>query len=191
MDPDELGTLLDRHGAALTLYARQWLDRSDAPEDIVQEAFIKLAAQRPTPDRPVPWLFRVVRHDAINAAKRARRRRAHEQRAGLDAASWFETDPVSNRGPSAIDAESATEALRGLPLDQREVIVAHLWGGLRFAEIAALRDASTSQTHRLYQAGLDRLRQHLGVPCPDRATRTTATSTTSSDASTTFPKPIR
>ena len=43
MDSDLLGRLLDQHAAALTLYARQWCD---TPEDVVQEAFLKLAGLR-------------------------------------------------------------------------------------------------------------------------------------------------
>ena len=46
MDPDHLGYLLDRYLPALVLYARQWCR---APEDVVQEAFIKLARQAEPP----------------------------------------------------------------------------------------------------------------------------------------------
>ena len=49
MDPDLLGNLLDQHAAALELYAGQWCD---ATEDVVQDAFLKLAAQRVLPDNP-------------------------------------------------------------------------------------------------------------------------------------------
>ena len=65
MDSDWLGGLVDRYAAALELYARQWCH---APEDVVQEAFLKLVAQRPLPDQPAAWLFRVVRNGALNAA---------------------------------------------------------------------------------------------------------------------------
>ena len=72
MDSDELGRLIDRHAAALELYARQWCE---TPEDVVQEAFLKLAGQGGLPENPAAWLFRVVRNGAINAAKAAKRRR--------------------------------------------------------------------------------------------------------------------
>jgi DNA-directed RNA polymerase specialized sigma24 family protein len=61
--PEQLGRFFDEHARALTLYARQW---SDAPEDVVQDAFVSLARQWSVPDRVVPWLYRVVR----NAARR-------------------------------------------------------------------------------------------------------------------------
>ena len=57
MTPDLLGRLVDEHAAALTLFARQWCA---APEDVVQEAFVKLAARRPPPNDPAAWLYQVV-----------------------------------------------------------------------------------------------------------------------------------
>ena len=64
--PEILARLLDEQGAALTLYARQWCD---APEDVVQEAFVHLAYERPVPSNIVGWLYRVVRNGAISAAR--------------------------------------------------------------------------------------------------------------------------
>src|SRR5947199_5633999 len=87
MNHDLLAHLLDQHAAALELYARQWCD---TPEDIVQEAFLKLAGQRQVPDNPAAWLFRVVRNRAIDAGYAARRRRHHESVAAAGWSAWFE-----------------------------------------------------------------------------------------------------
>ena len=57
MTPQLLGQLIDDHAAALTLFARQWCA---APEDVVQEAFVKLSAQRPLPNDPVGWLLSLI-----------------------------------------------------------------------------------------------------------------------------------
>jgi DNA-directed RNA polymerase specialized sigma24 family protein len=62
--PEVLGRLFDEHAAALALFARQWCDTA---EDVVQDAFVALARQVPAPDRPVAWLYRVVRNGAIAA----------------------------------------------------------------------------------------------------------------------------
>ncbi len=79
--PDDLGRIFDEHAPALVLYARQWCD---TPEDVVQDAFVKLARQRVAPDRIGPWLFRVVRNAAINARRNDRTRRKIEaRRSGL------------------------------------------------------------------------------------------------------------
>jgi imidazolonepropionase len=85
MGPEFLGRLVESHAAALVLYARQWCS---APEDVVQEAFVKLAGQRPEPDCLTAWLYRVVRNRAVSAARTGRRRQHHEARAGRGEA-WF------------------------------------------------------------------------------------------------------
>jgi RNA polymerase sigma-70 factor (ECF subfamily) len=161
MDSDWLGGLVDRYAAALELYARQWCH---APEDVVQEAFLKLVAQRPLPDRPVAWLFRVVRNGALNAGLAARRRRHHEAEAASGAMNWFQSDTETSR-PDSLDSEAATAALQSLPLEQREAIVAHLWGGLTFEQIGELSGRSASTSHRQYIAGLTAIRERLGVAC--------------------------
>ena len=169
MNPDLLGRLIDRHAPALELYARQWCDTA---EDVVQEAFVKLAGQNPAPDHPAAWLFRAVRNGALNAATASRRRRRHEAQAAAGALAWFNPN-LSHE----LEPEQAQAALAALPMEQREVIVAHLWGGLTCAEIASLVESSASSIHRRYQAGIHTLREHLGVSCPLLSTRTGPTTT--------------
>jgi DNA-directed RNA polymerase specialized sigma24 family protein len=163
MEPEALARLVDAHAPALVLYARQWCA---APEDVVQEAFLKLARQRRPPDHPAAWLYRAVRNAAISAARAERRRRRHEAAAAGQSAAWF--FPAEGGG---LDGEAAAEALRGLPLEEREAIVAHLWGNLTFEQIGALAGVSASTAHRRYLAGLSALRERLRVPCPNEPTR--------------------
>ncbi len=160
MRPDDFVRLLDTHGPPLILYARQWCD---APEDVVQEAFLKLVSLRQLPRSVVPWLYRVVRNAALDANKAARRRQRREAAAARPLR-WF-VEP----GIEGLDATAAVEALQGLPEAEREVIVARLWGGLSFEDIASVSGCSASTAFRRYQAGLDALRKHLGVPCPIRS----------------------
>jgi RNA polymerase sigma-70 factor (ECF subfamily) len=160
MDPELLGRLLDRHAPALVLYARQWCDM---PEDVVQDAFVKLAGQRPTPRNPAAWLFRAVRNRAIDAGLATRRRRRHEHEAAAKAPHWFEDDPDH---AAAVDPQLAERELQRLPIEEREVIIAHLWGGLTFEQIAEAANCSSSTAHRLYARGLSSLRERLGVPWP-------------------------
>src|SRR5437773_2340316 len=115
MGPEQLGRLVDEHAAALILYARQWCA---APEDVVQEAFLKLVVQKRCPDRPLAWLFRVVRNAAISAGRSERRRHHHEAIAAAREPAWF--TPVALPG---LDTEAAAAALQTLPVQQREVIV--------------------------------------------------------------------
>ena len=103
MDPDFFIRLVDRHAAALELFAAQW---TAAPADVVQEALVKLCQQDPLPERVVPWLYRVVRNQAISALRSESRRRRHEASAARYAPVWFEPSP-----DAAFDAAAATEAL--------------------------------------------------------------------------------
>ena len=157
--PELLTTLMDRHAAGLVLFARQWCA---APEDVVQAAFLKLARAGTPPDSLLPWLYRVVRHGAIDAGRADRRRRQHEAHAAERAPCWF-TPPDD---PTGLDAQAAAEALQSVPLEFREVVVAHLWGGLTFEQIAATVGGSASTAHRRYAAGIDLLRERLQVPAP-------------------------
>jgi RNA polymerase sigma factor (sigma-70 family) len=163
MEPEWLGGLIDRLAAALELYARQWCE---SPEDVVQEAFLKLAGLPEAPSNPDAWLFRAVRNGAINAGIAGRRRRRREAEAAVAADSWFEHRPEVR-----IEPDSARAALESLPVEQREVIVAHLWGGLSFGQIGEIAGTSSSSAHRLYHAGLMALRSRLEVPCRPTASR--------------------
>jgi RNA polymerase sigma-70 factor (ECF subfamily) len=156
MDAHLLARLIDERAAALVLFARQWCA---APEDVVQEAFVKLASLRSPPERPVAWLHRVVRNGALSAARAERRRRRHESAAARSPA-WFAPEGAD------LDGEAVTRALQGLPGEEREVVVAHLWGGLTFEEIAEVIGSSPSTAHRRYAAALASLRERLHVPCP-------------------------
>jgi RNA polymerase sigma-70 factor (ECF subfamily) len=154
--------LIDAHAAPLVLWARQWCG---APEDVVQDAFLKLVRQRQPPRDPVAWLYRVVRNGAIDAGKTARRRQARES-AVARPERWFVEAEVEG-----LDAETAVAALRKLPLEQREIIVARHWGGLSFEQIAEVAGCSVSSAFRRYGAGIDALRKELGVSCPNRCPR--------------------
>ena len=164
MDPEHLGFLIDRHSAALVLFARQWCA---APEDVVQEAFIKLIRQTPPPRQPAAWLFATVRNGAISQGRSERRRLNHENRAAERAPGWF----TPSDDPAGLDAAVAAGALAQLPIEQRESIVAHLWGGLTFEQIAEISGGSTATVWRRYTAGLTALRERMGVPCPTASTK--------------------
>lgn len=151
IDPEFLGQVFDEHAPALVLYARQWCA---TPEDVVQDAFVKLARLRDPPERVLPWLFRVVRNAAINAGRDDRSRRRLEARSSGGAA-WLSSDD------ERIDADHATALLAELDAETREVIIARFWGGLKFEEIARLQGCSVTTAHRRYQGGLTLLNERL------------------------------
>jgi RNA polymerase sigma-70 factor (ECF subfamily) len=159
MGPEQLADLVDRYATALVLYARQWCA---CPEDVVQTAFLKLVRIRTPPDNLLPWLYRVVRNGAIDASRAARRRYRYEAAAADSAPRWF----APSYDPSGLDAQAAAAALADLPAETREIIVAHIWGGLTFEQIAEAVGSSAATCYRRYAAGLEVLRQKLGAERP-------------------------
>ena len=157
VDPGLLGHLLDRHAAALGLFARQWCG---SPDDVVQEAFLKLAEQDRAPSDPVAWLYRVVRNRAISRGRSDSRRRRHEREAATRRPPWV-CDASDRPASEHIDAQAAANALETLPAEDREIIVARLWGGLTFQQIGQLIGASDSSAHRRYTKAIQSLKAAL------------------------------
>lgn len=69
---------------------------------------MQLVRQVRVPDRPVAWLYRVVRNGAISAARRDNRRQRTEKTAIGQTRRWFAAD-----GESPLDAELAALCARG------------------------------------------------------------------------------
>ena len=152
-----MAEIVDAHADALLLFARQWSDAS--AEDVVQEAFLQLVRRVKANDRPenvVAWLHRVVRNELITRHHGRRRSRAREERVAAQRPGWFEPS-VDTR----LDAIHAAEKLETLPIEQRETVVARIWGGLSFEEIADLTKTSRSTAHRRYLSAIDTLRKGL------------------------------
>jgi RNA polymerase sigma-70 factor (ECF subfamily) len=63
-----------------------------------------------------------------------------------------------------VEEEELTQlrrALNQIPYEQREAVVLHLKGGMKFREIADLQSVSLSTIHGRYRYGLDKLRTLL------------------------------
>ncbi len=133
--------------------------RCRAPEDCVQEAFIRLAAQDPTPDDPLAWLARVVRNQAISQARQATRREQRERVVAAQSPGWFEA-PLQS---SDLQPRHVQQALAQLPSEEREILVAHVWGGLSIRQIATAFELSRSTVHRRYTSAIEQLRNELEV----------------------------
>jgi RNA polymerase sigma-70 factor (ECF subfamily) len=154
MHPQVFAELIDRHGPALQLFARQWCE---SPEDVVQDAFCQLARQTTWPGDPVAWLFRTTKNRAIDVGKAARRRSRRETLAARSVR-WFQMDESDSS-----DTDAAIAALETLIPEQREVIVARLWSDMTLEQIAEVVGCSVSTAHRRYEMGIRALQSTLGV----------------------------
>jgi len=158
-DDHELQSIVETAFGPLLLYARQW-NEEDA-EDAVQTALLTFfkkfgGGQKAVPENPVGWLFRVVRNEMNLRLRKEKTRRKHEQQYSEVCEPWFISTAETNH-----DAAILTENLRKLPLENREVIVAKIWGELSFEEIAKLLGTSRSTAHRRYVEGLEQLKNSI------------------------------
>ncbi len=153
---DRLQQLIEAHGAALTLYARTWCH---VPEDAVQEALVDLLRQSPLPDEPIAWLFTTVRRRAMNLARGERCRREHHRRAAELRDHWFVED-----SDAVLASAELARMLERLPLLEREVVVARVWGQLPFEQVAELVEISCSAAHRRYRRALELLAEMMDPP---------------------------
>lgn len=154
MTPQQLEILVSAHRRPLELFAAQW---TLAPEDCVQEAFLKLFANELPITNCRAWLYRVVRNLAIDSGRSESSRKRREELAGKNR-NLFETKNSNSLNPFEVE-----RALQQLTDEQREVIVTKLWGQLTFDEIGEALEIATSTAHRRYQLGLTQLRNLLST----------------------------
>ena len=150
---EALKGLYDRHAAALRLYALTWCR---CPDDALQEAMIELSRQAELPRDPVAWLYRAVKFRAMNLHRSERRRLEREQVVADQREPFFVSDPSSD-----IDTKMLELSLQGLDEQNREIVVARIWGDLSFEQIATLTDLSSSSVHRCYRDSLAELKRYF------------------------------
>jgi RNA polymerase sigma-70 factor (ECF subfamily) len=138
----------------LVLFAKQW--KHGLAEDVVQEAFVKLMKQKVFPDNPAAWLFTAVRNLSNNEVRSQNRRKRREFDM-QESKGMFDVPDTDQKE----ELNQLIRALESLDLEYREVIVAKIWGGLTFEEIAEMTDSSRSTVHRKYQEGIRRLQKEL------------------------------
>lgn len=157
ISPRTIERLVREHASALELFASGW---TRSPEDPVQEAFIELSMLPNLPENVAAWLFRVVRNKAISDFRSKKRRRQREQVVGEIRLRVAQEHRAT---PPAVAVGEIAAAVEQLSTQQREVVVAKIWGKLTFEQVADVFGISTSAAHRRYTAGLESLRYKLGL----------------------------
>jgi RNA polymerase sigma-70 factor (sigma-E family) len=159
-EPDELVARLFRAEASrLVRMARWFVDDQTAAEDLVQEAFIKLAANAHRirePDRATAYLRSIV----INLARDHNRRGlvSLRHRPPMVADERSAEDQAAERE----DVQEVVVALRSLPNRQRDCVVLRYYLDLSVAEIAITLGLSSNSVKTHLQRGLRKLSTDLG-----------------------------
>jgi RNA polymerase sigma-70 factor (ECF subfamily) len=109
----------------------------------------------------VAWLYRVVKHRALNAARGQRRRHEREAQAMIERLSVSQEQAAFDRE----DTSAATAALAQLESGERELVVMRIWGSLTYDQIGVVLGVSTATAFRQYERALAQLRNILESPC--------------------------
>ncbi len=153
---NDFGFLVQRHLPAVLSVARGHLKNTSDADDVAQESFLaayqKLDTLR-TPEKFAGWLLAIVRNTALNWQRRHKDEVPLEE--GVLASLHQETVAPDRKEMQ----EMLHKTLMELPLESREVLLMHYYGGCSLREIAAAsgisRDAAAKR--------LQRSREALGV----------------------------
>ena len=149
IDPNSLRKLLDDYWTILV----EWVGGArDGAEDVVQSAFIKLASEDPPPENPVAWLFTISKRLAINEQLSQTKRRSRESRVGRN----------REESTDRVNEFELRDLLCSLDEREREIVIARIWGGLTFDEIAIVCADSKATIWRSYQSGISKLKSAYG-----------------------------
>lgn len=127
-------------------------NRSDA-EDVVQEAFLKVAATTTTLTNPKAYLFRIVANRSIDILRERNRLTTLEERIAAPSAS---DDWEAEQEQRRIE-----QLLSRLPEQQSEVIRLHIHCSMKFTEIAEMLETPASTIKSRFMSGIERLKQLL------------------------------
>ncbi len=156
---DALRNIYEKYKDQLVTLATALLNDRTAAEDTVHDVFVSFIQSAEK--------FRLTGslkgYLATCVANNARNRNKIRQHGELDAAAAIVPDS-SRPDSSAIFGEELrrlTWSLAQLPYEQREVIMLHLYSGMKFKAIAESRGVSINTIQGQYRYGLDKLRSLL------------------------------
>ena len=155
ISPSEITKLWRTYANGLGLFAR--VRCSANADDLVQEAFLRLARQSQTPEDTLAWLAKTVRNLAIDTARSESRRRKREQ---LFVEQKSTTNTAEFQANICTSADVA-EVLLKLDETDRDIVVAHIWNSMNFRQIASAFSMSASTANRRYLAALKQLKLAL------------------------------
>ena len=133
-----------------------------AAEDVVHDVFIRFARSAETL-KIKGSLKAYLRTCVVNGVRNKVRGEQVRSYVELSEAGAIasEQDGVEQWGILKEESMRISRALAQIPYEQREAVVLHLHGDMKFREIAGLQAVSTKTIQSRYRYGLDKLRSIL------------------------------
>jgi RNA polymerase sigma factor (sigma-70 family) len=133
----------------------------DAAEDVLHDVFVTFAAGAGN----IKLRVSLRNYLAASVANRVRdiyRKKKHPT-VSLENVHQISTDSSDPVQPAIFGEEfrQLTDALLRLPFEQRETIILHIKGGMKFREIARMQGITTSTVQGRYRYGIGKLRTIL------------------------------
>jgi RNA polymerase sigma factor (sigma-70 family) len=150
--------IYEKYESDLRTLAANLLDDKTAAEDVVQDVFLSLLQivdKLELRSSLAGYLKTCVANRSRDYVRRSQRR--------IKAANDAENLMPGNNGPihMVIKSEELRKlgaAMNQIPYEQREAVVLHLNGQMKFRAIARLQNVSIKTAHKRYRAGIDGLK---------------------------------
>jgi RNA polymerase sigma-70 factor (ECF subfamily) len=159
---DAFRRIYEKYESDLLTLAANLLADTTAAEDVVQDVFISFVQSVET-FRLRGSLKGYLATCVANRSRDLLRKRNRRRAVAVNGAQQSVSDAA---GPvqMVINSEQLqrlSHAMTELPYEQREAVVLHLHGGLKFRKIAGLQNVSIKTAQSRYRYGLDKLRSIL------------------------------
>ena len=158
---EALCRIYQKYGDYLLALAAALLQDVNAAEDVVHDVFCKFIESREK-FKLAGSLKSFLATCVVNLARdRLRTRKQHDCDLDEVAATSLDTNNPEHHAIFGEQARNLNHAISQLALEQREVIMLHLRGGMKFREIAGLQGISINTAKSRYRYGLQKLRTIL------------------------------
>lgn len=157
-DESLVGRLYDSYGVSLYRYAVMLLADPAAAEDAVHQVFAALLKRRADLhlENEAHYLRRAVRNECYSFRRRPRTVSSQSELALL------ELLPDARHAVSPEERLTLEQALRALPIEQRDVVHLHAFEGMTLQEVAAVCGESINTVASRYRYAVARLREAFG-----------------------------
>jgi RNA polymerase sigma-70 factor (ECF subfamily) len=159
----QLAGLYEEYYDKLARYVYVHIGSREEAEDIAGEVFLKaLKSLKSYREQGIPmqgWLFRIAHNLTIDYLRKMNKRRT----VPADSVVLLGNDDPVDSAEKNIEFERATEAMKQLTMEQKEVISLRFFGGLTSKQVGGILGKSDGAVREMQRAAIERLRRIMGV----------------------------